>query len=73
MPRQPRKTVTLEGIQRGIQLQKTGVTIKFSDTTNPQRNGSLRIGKRVHWRPTVPGPKREVHKSWEELIDFMMS
>lgn len=71
------KAVTLEKIQCGIplqiQLKKTGIAVKFEDSENPQRNGHLRIGKRVHWSFSTPGNSMEVHKEWEELIDFMMN
>lgn len=66
----PRK-VTLEGIQRGVQLGNRGVIIKVDDPDNPQKSGRLRVGKRVFWKPAGPRYK-EREKNWEELIDFFM-
>lgn len=67
------KTVILEDIQGAHwekQLKRRGVTIKFNNKNNPQKDGSLRIGLKVRWRPA--GNVIWKTKDWEQLIDFFM-
>ena len=63
------KVVTLDKIQKGIELRNTGVTIRVTD--NEECCGFLRIGKRVRWKPFGKGYK-ERERSWEDLIKFFM-
>ena len=66
------RKVTLDGIQRGVELGYRGVTIKVDDPHNPEKSGRLRVGRRLFWRPAGKGQK-EKERTWEDLIGFFMS
>ncbi|MBA7703349.1 hypothetical protein ES703_112134 [subsurface metagenome] len=52
-------------------FRRSGITISVKDDNGEDINGSLRIGRRIFWKPRIRGQQLWVSRSWEELVDFL--